>query len=199
MMRVLNNEDLGLNVTYIKLEKEYILANEKKIKTPDDAVFAITDAIKDIDREAVCLVTLKANYTPINASIVSIGTLNSSLISPREVMKTAILSNAAAIMIFHNHPSGGAVPSVEDIRMTDRLKQVCDLMGIEFLDHIIIGAASKEWFSFNDKSMINPSEFKFANNLEEINLTEKKNTALFKVVDKVSEPKSIHISRKGRN
>lgn len=76
---------------------------------------------------------------PVNISVVSIETLNSSLVHPREVMKTVILSNSNSIMIAHNHPSGSLEPSTENKNITDRLIKVCEILGIKLLDHIIIG------------------------------------------------------------
>ena len=70
---------------------------------------------------------------------VSIGTLNQSLVHPREVFKTALLSNAAAIILIHNHPTGDSTPSKEDIAITKRLKEAGDIIGVRVLDHIIVG------------------------------------------------------------
>ena len=77
---------------------------------------------------------------PTNITVVSVGSLNKAIVHPREVFKTAILSNAASIMAFHNHPSGDPNPSKEDINITLRLKECGKIMGIELLDHIIIFA-----------------------------------------------------------
>ena len=170
-MRVVDQNSLGLNVTYIKLEKGYTLAEGTPVCDQWDAVNAVADALQDLDREVVILVTLKTNNVPINASVVSVGTVNASFVCPKEVMKTAVLSNASKIMLFHNHPSGGAIPSVPDIQLTDRLIQCCDLMNIEFLDHIIIGAASREWFSFAEKGMIKPFDIKYKDTMQEIEFT----------------------------
>ena len=172
-MRVIEQNSLGLDVAYIKLDKSYTLAEDRPIRSPDDAVAAIAEALKELDREVVCMVTLKTDNTPINASVISVGTLDAAVVYPREVMKMSILSNATKIMLFHNHPSGGALPSIQDIQLTDRIKQCCDLMDITFLDHIIIGAMSKEWFSFNEKGMIKPFGLKYAKNINDINLNDK--------------------------
>jgi len=170
---VIEQNSLGLDVAYIKLDKSYTLAEDRPIRSPDDAVAAIAEALKELDREVVCMVTLKTDNTPINASVISVGTLDVAVVYPREVMKMSILSNATKIMLFHNHPSGGALPSIQDIQLTDRIKQCCDLMDITFLDHIIIGAMSKEWFSFNEKGMIKPFDLKYANNIDDISLNDK--------------------------
>ena len=71
--------------------------------------------------------------------MVSVGTLNKASVHPREVFKTAILSNAASIMAFHNHPSGETTPSQQDIQLTNRLYEAGELLGIKLLDHLIIG------------------------------------------------------------
>ena len=172
-MRVIEQNSLGLDVAYIKLDKSYTLAEDRPIRSPDDAVAGIAEALKELDREVVFMVTLKSDNTPINASVISVGTLDVAVVYPREVMKMSILSNAMKIMLFHNHPSGGALPSIQDIQLTDRIKQCCDLMDITFLDHIIIGAMSKEWFSFNEKRMIKPFDLKYANNIADISLNDK--------------------------
>lgn len=75
----------------------------------------------------------------VAVEMVSIGSLNQSIVHPREVFKTALLSSAAAIILLHNHPTGDTTPSSEDLAITRRLKEVGDLLGIRVLDHIIIG------------------------------------------------------------
>jgi len=173
-MREVKENGLGLDLVYIKLEKQYTMADDKPIKGPDDAVNALAEVIKDLDREVTCVICLKTNGTPLNASIISVGTLNAAMIQPMEVMKTALLSNAKSIIVMHNHPSGGAKPTVADIQVSDRLNRACDLMGLTLADHIIIGAASKEWFSFHEKRMIEPYSFMFKMDLETLDLGNQK-------------------------
>lgn len=84
--------------------------------------------------------------------IVSVGSLNASIVHPREVYKSALLSSAAAIVFVHNHPSGDPTPSREDIELTSRLKQASDLLGIRLLDHVVIG--SGRHFSFADSGLL---------------------------------------------
>jgi len=84
--------------------------------------------------------------------MVSVGSLNQSIVHPREVFKTACLSNAAALILIHQHPSGDPTPSSEDISITRRLKEAGELMGIRVLDHIIIGEG--EYCSFVEKGML---------------------------------------------
>lgn len=82
---------------------------------------------------------LDTKNQPTNISTVHIGSLNASIVHPREVMKTAIPSNAASIICCHPHPSGEPTPSSEDIDVTERLAEVGKIIGIELLDHIILG------------------------------------------------------------
>lgn len=167
-MNMMIDDGFGLDICYIKLEKGYKIANDAPITKPEDAINALSDVLKDLDREVVCVITLKSNGTPINASFVSVGTLNAAMACPREIMKSVILSNAASIILVHNHPSGGACPSVMDIQITDKLNQVCSLMDVSLLDHIIIG--EKEWFSFKDKKMIEERNCSFISEINKIHL-----------------------------
>lgn len=84
--------------------------------------------------------------------LVSIGSLNQSIVHPREVFKTACLSNAAAIILIHQHPTGDPTPSSEDISITRRLKEAGELMGIKVLDHIIVGDG--EYLSFVERGLL---------------------------------------------
>jgi DNA repair protein RadC len=84
--------------------------------------------------------------------LVSIGSLNQSIVHPREVFKTALLSNAAAIICVHQHPSGDSTPSSEDIAITRRLKEAGEIMGIKILDHIIIGDG--QYLSFVERGLL---------------------------------------------
>ena len=91
------------------------------------------------------------NYL-IGIETVSIGSLNSSIVHPRELFKTAIKKSAAAIILAHNHPSGDASPSQEDIEVTKRIKSGGNLLGIDVLDHIIIGENS--YYSFKEEKIL---------------------------------------------
>lgn len=129
----------GLDVVSIRLVKEPALYSEKRICCPDDAIDVIRNELKELDREVFCVLNLKTNNQPINFNVVSMGTLNASLISPREVFKSSVLSNANGFIAFHNHPSGNCQPSNEDIEVTKRLIRAGDLLDIQLLDHIIVG------------------------------------------------------------
>jgi DNA repair protein RadC len=84
--------------------------------------------------------------------MVSVGSLNQSIVHPREVFKTACLSNAAALILIHQHPSGDSTPSSEDISITRRLKEAGEIMGIKVLDHIIVGDG--EYCSFTERGLL---------------------------------------------
>ena len=92
-----------------------------------------------MDREQFLAVMLDGRNAVAGFNVVSIGTLTTALVHPREVFKAAILANAAAIVLIHNHPSGDPEPSAEDRVLTERLRNAADMMGIKLLDHVIIG------------------------------------------------------------
>jgi len=113
----------------------------KKIDSPDRAYKAIT-AITSVEEEAqevFGVLILNTKHKIVAVHEVSRGTLNTSTVHPREVFKPAVLHNAAAIICFHNHPSGDTEPSKDDIEATKRLIEAGKIMGIEILDHIIVG------------------------------------------------------------
>lgn len=103
------------------------------------------------DREKFCVLLLDTKNQPISNILVSMGTLNSSLVHPREVFKPAIKKSANSIVLVHNHPSGNPTPSAEDIQVTKRLKESGDILGIKVLDHIIIG--DRKYISLAEKGI----------------------------------------------
>ena len=145
------------------------LLSADPISSPEAAVRALADIIRDYDREIVACVTLSASMHPINMSIISKGILNQALIHPREVLKTAILSNANSIMLFHTHPSGSLNPSREDISMTDQLQKACMLMNIPIMDHIILGRGN-QYYSFREKDILPMDKVVYTTKLDDINL-----------------------------
>ena len=136
---------------------------------PEEAAKAMADLLKDYDREVFAVVNLKINGQPINMNIVSIGTLDSSLTNPREILKSMVLSNAFAVMLFHNHPSGNLNPSREDFIITNRMNDICDLIGIKLWDHIIIGPGD-EFYSFHAKYKMPVSSLKIKTNSDDLHL-----------------------------
>ena len=133
----------------IRMVKEPPLYSDVPLSNPEAVIKVMRDVFKEYDREVVALVSLKSNLTPVNLNIVSIGAIDQAVIHPRELLKSAILSNAASVLIAHNHPSGDLSPSGPDISMTDRMQQVFSLMGIDIVDHVIIGD-NDHYYSFRE-------------------------------------------------
>jgi DNA repair protein RadC len=113
----------------------------KKIDSPDQAYKAITEitSVEEEAQEVFGILVLNTKNKIVAVHEVSRGALNSSLVHPREVFKPAVLHNAAAIICFHNHPSGDPEPSREDMKITERLKNAGEILGISVYDHIIVG------------------------------------------------------------
>lgn len=130
-----------VDIVQCKLVKEApsIRYAPRFISSPDDAHGLVKLLLADADREMMVLVCLDRKGQPTHMQTVSIGTLSSSLVHPREVYKAAILSNSGSIILAHNHPSGDPTPSRQDIEVTNRMKEAGELLGIELMDHIIIG------------------------------------------------------------
>lgn len=129
-----------VDIISIRMVKEAsMLYKNRKVSSPNDAYNLLTKFFESIDREELIICSLDTKNQPNTINVVSIGTLNSSLVHPREVFKPAILSNAASIIVAHNHPSGDPSPSKEDLNITQRLKECGKLLGIDLIDHIIIG------------------------------------------------------------
>ena len=136
----MSNVAKRINIVSIKMVKESsFLYRTRQILSPNDAYEMIKEQLEGLDREQFIIACLNTKNEPTNISVVSLGTLNKAIVHPREVFKTAILSNAASIMAFHNHPSGETTPSQQDIQLTNRLYEVGELLGIKLLDHLIIG------------------------------------------------------------
>ena len=113
----------------------------KKVSSPDQVYKAITmlTNAEEEAQEVFGILVLNTKNKIVAVHEISRGTLNSSVVHPREVFKPAILHNAAAIVCFHNHPSGDPEPSKDDILITHRLVEAGKIMGIEVFDHIIVG------------------------------------------------------------
>lgn len=146
--------DFALEVVSVRLVRDAPILSATKISTPKDAVRLVGQELCDMDREVVCVINLKADNTPINCHFASVGALDYSMAHPRELLKTGILSNAAGIILCHNHTSGNLLPSETDVRMTDRMQQLCVLVGIPLRDHVIVGGDNSRYFSFQEKGLV---------------------------------------------
>ena len=115
--------------------------------TSSSQVFDTFSFLQDETKEYFLALHLDGKNRVICVDMVSSGSLNQSIVHPRETFKTALLSSAAAIILMHNHPTGDPTPSAEDLEVTRRLKEAGDLLGIRILDHIIIGST---YYSFTE-------------------------------------------------
>lgn len=109
------------------------------ISSPADVDRLLRGRIANLDRENFVVVLLNTKNEVIETSTISVGTLSASLVHPREVFKPAIRASAASVILAHNHPSGKAEPSREDREVTARLAEAAEVLGIEVLDHVIVG------------------------------------------------------------
>lgn len=122
------------------------------IRNPQRVVKAIRASIQDKAREHFKLIILNSRNRVLSISTVSVGTINSNLVHPREVFKEAIRHNAASVILAHNHPSGNPEPSEEDREITGRLIEAGRIIGISVLDHVIVGKNS--YYSFKEKGLM---------------------------------------------
>ena len=113
---------------------------------------AFREEFSTLDREYFFLITLDAKNRTIGYHTISVGSLSSSIVVPREVFKPAILESSAAVVFMHNHPSGDSAPSREDRECTNRLASAAKILGIRVLDHIVFGES--DYFSFADAGLL---------------------------------------------
>lgn len=143
-----------LEVVNIRLVNEPSWYSKEPLDNPDKIARFMSEELRSFDREVFCILNLTTDAKVINMNIVSMGTLNASLVSAREVFKSSILSNAASIIAVHNHPSGNLYPSQNDMLITNKLMQAGELLGIELLDHIIVGGGKGEYYSFHTHNLL---------------------------------------------
>jgi len=121
--------------------------NEKTIESAQDVYNYFVDKLKDKKKEHFYVLFLDSKNKLISEDLISVGTLNSSIVHPREVFNNAIRENANSIILVHNHPSGNPQPSEEDKEITELLVKAGELLSIKVLDHVIIGR--EKWYSFD--------------------------------------------------
>ncbi|MGG3208890.1 DNA repair protein RadC [Geobacillus stearothermophilus] len=142
-----------VNIVSLKLVRESsVLYKEHQIKSPEDAYKLLKPFLVEADREKFVVVCLDTKNQPTAISVCHVGSLNASIVHPREVMKPAILSNSASIIVAHNHPSGHCEPSREDIEVTKRLEEAGRIVGIDVLDHLIV--CPERYLSLKEKGYI---------------------------------------------
>lgn len=136
-------------VYHVELVRDRSIKIEPRpsIHNPDDVVAILQDELLKADREKLVCLMLSAKNVVIGMDIVSVGSLTASIAHPREIFKSAILKNAASIILSHCHPSGDPTPSREDIQLTERVAKSGEILGIKLLDHIIIAEQGNYSFS----------------------------------------------------
>lgn len=129
-----------VGVIHLKMVREkrslYGMGN---FTSPENAAEIIRPLFDSVDREMVVAVSIDVKGSPIAAEVVAIGSLDCCIVSMRELFKHAVLSNAAGLLCFHNHPSGDPEPSKEDVEITRRMIEAGELLGIPLVVHIILG------------------------------------------------------------
>jgi DNA repair protein RadC len=136
---------------------ERVSFGTQSVYNPTDAQRCLQDMINKIgqpDREQFCVLMLNAKNVTIGMNIVSVGGLSSAPVCPKEVLKPAILANAAALILGHNHPSGDLTPSSADKVITQKIVQAAEIMGIAIHEHLIISMEDDGYFSFAEQGYI---------------------------------------------
>ena len=129
----------------------------EKCTAPEDVVRQFAE-LKHAAQECFVAITCNTKNQIIDKHLISLGTLNASLAHPREIFRSAITDSAASLIVAHNHPSGDPTPSSEDIRLTRRIVEAGEILGIHVLDHIVIGRKSSdhssEYISLRESGLV---------------------------------------------
>lgn len=126
-------------------------ASKPVVRCPSDVAALLMEEMRYLEKEEFRVVMLNTRNHVMGIDTASVGDLNSSIVHPREIFKEPIKRAAAAIILVHNHPSGDPNPSEEDVRVTRRLREAGRLLGIDVLDHLIVGDNS--YFSFKERGL----------------------------------------------
>lgn len=144
-----------VDIVSLRLVKESsLLYKDRSVRSPGDGYKLFKQFLGELDREYFVVMCLDVKNQPTAINVCHIGSLNASIVHPREVMKTAIMSNSASILVAHNHPSGRPEPSSEDIEVTKRLAEAGRIIGIELIDHLIIGDDNHQYISLKEKGYL---------------------------------------------
>ncbi|MGG3965441.1 MULTISPECIES: RadC family protein [Heyndrickxia] len=145
-VQILAAIELGRRIANLQHDARYV------IRTPQDGANYVMNDMRFLSQEHFVCLYLNIKNQVIHRQTIFIGSLNASIVHPREVFKEALRRSAASIICFHNHPSGDPSPSKEDIEVTKRLAECGKIMGIEILDHLIIG--EKKFVSLRQKGYL---------------------------------------------
>ncbi|MEC3882641.1 DNA repair protein RadC [Halobacillus sp. HZG1] len=138
--------ELGKRMQKMKPVERYM------IRSPEDGADFIMEEMRDLKQEHFICLFLNTKNQVLHRQTIFIGSLNASIVHPREVFKEAVKRSAASIICAHNHPSGDPTPSQEDIQVTRRLKECGKMIGIELLDHLVIG--DRKFISLKEKGYL---------------------------------------------
>ncbi len=150
----MNENPFKLDVVSVRLVKDAPMYSDEPLNCPQKVVELLGKELSEMDREVICIINMTTKSVPINCTYASVGVLNSAVTVPRELLKASILSNAAGVIMLHNHPSGDPTPSQEDLKLTARVGVACEYLGIDLLDHIIVGGRTEKYYSFNDNHIL---------------------------------------------
>ena len=120
------------------------------IKASAQAAGYLREDLRNLDHEESWILLLNSANLPLAKKMITVGTIKSTQIDHRRIIKEALLTNATAIILFHNHPSGKPAPSVADINETNKLRKACDIFDISLLDHIIL--TDESYYSFAEET-----------------------------------------------
>lgn len=142
----------GQILSAFELAKRYLIKEDNKIYNTDD-ILALVQDIRDKKQEHFITITLTGASSVIEKRVVFKGTINFSVVHPREIFADAISDRAAGIIFVHNHPADDALPSGADIKLTKQLCDAAKILGIQVVDHIIV--TKKDYYSFQNEGMLN--------------------------------------------
>ena len=142
----MESEKRGLDLVRVRMIPDRILFSSKPVSNPEEAVNLIIREFRDLDREVFMVMNLTCHMQVINLDICSVGTLTYTVVHPRDIFKTSILSNAANVMLIH--------PSQEDLDMTERMVSAGRVLGIDVVDHLIIGPKDMSYTSLRERGVM---------------------------------------------
>ena len=152
----------------IRLAEGHPLYSDVPLSSPTAALDVMRKELSQYDREVLCVVNLNNKLKPINFNIVSMGSINGSIASIPNILKSGILSNAYGFLLLHNHPSGDVTPSREDIQTTRRCIEAGKIMDIPCLDHVIVDGGNSDYYSFRESGMVDFTNEKISMTAEQI-------------------------------
>ena len=132
------------------MKKQAHYTPDTPIKASAQAAGYLREDLRNLDHEESWILLLNSANLPLAMKMITVGTIKSTQIDHRRIIKESLLTNATAIILFHNHPSGTPVPSVADINETNKLRKACDIFDISLLDHIIL--TDESYYSFADET-----------------------------------------------